>query len=115
MGATKGENALQSLCWSSLAIGGLSSSIIGVVLPSSVPTWIIFLLTASCPLIVFFATVPLVENRSSGDDGGGTTIDNVGGILARCTDLIRALRMPQVHLPLSFFFPTECSCTELPR
>jgi len=102
--ATEGENALQSLCWSSLAIGGLSSSIIGVVLPSSVPTWIIFLLTASCPLIVFFASMPLVEKRSGGDDGGGTTIDNIGGILARCTDLIRALRMPQFHLPLSFFF-----------
>ena len=93
---TEGENALQTLCWGSLAVGGLLGSTIGMI-ASDAPPAIVFLLTATCPALVLLAAAALAERRA---------IDAAApaGVGAQLQALWGALRLPAVWKPLLFFF-----------
>ena len=105
--ATEGENALQSLCWGSLAIGGLAGSLVGMFAASAVPVWAIFALTASCPGLVLLASRALTEGSSEPSKAGCTGRERSTGRLesvrAQLVALIAALREPSIWRPLSFF------------
>jgi Na+/melibiose symporter-like transporter len=97
---TEGENALQSLCWGSLAVGGLTGSGLGMA-ASSVPTTTIFALCASCPALVLLASRALVEEPAP---AGRATTTGVRAMRRQLGSMYDALRTPAIYLPLLFFF-----------
>ena len=98
----EGENALQSLCWGSLAFGGLAGSAIGMVAASAVPVGHIFVLSAACPALVLLASHALPEPTArlggAGGMGGGMV-----AIRAAVSALFGAFRLPHIWKPLAFF------------
>jgi len=91
---TEGEDALQTICWGSLSIGGLVGSGIGIAAISTASLSLIFSITALAPLLSLVTAILLPEKRSQG----------VAGVKTQITSLISALRQPRIHRPLAFFF-----------
>lgn len=96
---TEGENALQTLSWGSLAVGGLAGSAIGMVAASKLSVGHIFLVTASCPALVLVSAGFLSESRSAEQKQGGGA-----AVATQIRALFGALRQPSIYRPLIFFF-----------
>jgi len=99
---SEGEDALQSLCWGSLAVGGLVGSLLGI-LTASAPPWCTFLATAVCPGFVLVASYALTESSSS----KSKLPDKESGFRAisrQLRSLSEALCKPSISGPLLFFF-----------
>jgi len=97
---TEGENALQSLCWGALAVGGLCGSGLGFA-ASAVPACAIFGLSAACPALVLAASHALSEPPHS--EPRGTAGGSLAALGAAGAALLRALRLPSIYKPLCFF------------
>mmetsp|Transcript_15722 Transcript_15722/g.31334 ORF Transcript_15722/g.31334 Transcript_15722/m.31334 type:complete len:455 (-) Transcript_15722:157-1521(-) len=91
---TEGEDALQTLCWGSLSIGGLLGSGIGMATASSASPFFIFSITALAPLLSLLAAALLPEKRNT----------VATSVKLQVTSLISALKQPRIHRPLAFFF-----------
>lgn len=98
---TEGENALQSLCWSALAVGGLTGSAVGIVASSSAPLWVIFLITASCPALVLVASFFVIEEAKETSTSTAKNLQEV--MWHQIGSLFDALRQPTIWRPLLFF------------
>lgn len=96
---TEGENALQSLCWGSLAVGGLAGSAFGMVASATVPTWVVFVLTASCPALVLLASRALTEPPVAAT----AAVTGLAAVRKQGAALLGALRQPAIWRPLLFF------------
>mmetsp|Transcript_40974 Transcript_40974/g.49208 ORF Transcript_40974/g.49208 Transcript_40974/m.49208 type:complete len:377 (-) Transcript_40974:392-1522(-) len=104
---TEGEDALQSLCWGSLAVGGLVGSLLGIVAVSTVPPWGIFLATAACPGFVLAASALLTEPIKEATKEGVTLSgwkQSQAAVRTQLTSLTTALSQPTIWRPLLFFF-----------
>lgn len=93
---TEGEDALQTLCWGSLSVGGLVGSGLGVLSGSRAPPSFVFAVTALAPLLSLLSAAVLPERRAEGDAAAG--------VRAQVAALVAALRRPRIHRPLAFFF-----------
>jgi len=96
---TEGENALQSLCWSSLAVGGLTGSGLGMAAASSLSVSSVFLLSAVCPGLVLLASRALSEAPPA----EAPTASGLAAVRQQLGQLVSALRTPSIHRPLLFF------------
>ena len=108
-GGTEGENALQSLCWGSLAIGGLTSSALGIVIASRAPTSVIFLITANCPGLILIGLIflrerPTNERRSDDSSFSESKRGSAASVRHQIATLFKALQIPSIWRPLTFFF-----------
>ena len=110
---TEGENALQSLCWGSLSVGGLAGSGIGMIAASSLSVSHIFLLSASCPALGLLASQALTEvpPADSEQTVGGVTASTgtstggpIAAVKAQVVALLQALRNETIWKPLLFFW-----------
>mmetsp|Transcript_40975 Transcript_40975/g.49211 ORF Transcript_40975/g.49211 Transcript_40975/m.49211 type:complete len:293 (-) Transcript_40975:392-1270(-) len=104
---TEGKDALQSLCWGSLAVGGLVGSLLGIVAVSTVPPWGIFLATAACPGFVLAASALLTEPIKEATKEGVTLSgwkQSQAAVRTQLTSLTTALSQPTIWRPLLFFF-----------
>ena len=95
---TEAENALQSLCWGSLAVGSCVGSVVGMLAASSTPAHAIFGLAALCPLLVLLASRALHDSRPTSDGGGKRAL-----VSQQLVALCEALCTPSIWRPLLFF------------
>jgi len=116
--ASEGEDALQALCWGSLAIGGLVGSLLGILAVSSVPPWVILLSTAICPAFVLAASYTLIEvpkgcetvslDRKDNNmrSSSSLKIAKAGyeAVGRQLTAVSSALSQPLIWRPMLFFF-----------
>jgi len=107
---TEGENALQALCWGSLAVGGLAGSGLGMVAASSVSVSRVFLLTAACPLLVLLASRALSETPLPVGKAGSS---GLSALRHQLSLLAAALRSPSIFKPLLFFLAQSAIVPDL--
>ncbi|MGA1409522.1 MAG: folate/biopterin family MFS transporter [Prochlorotrichaceae cyanobacterium] len=89
-----GAGSLQSLCWSTLAIGGLLTAYLSGFLLERFGTQAIFLITASFPLLVSWAAGLINEEPSDRK--------NWQGLKDQTVALWGALRQKQIWMPAMF-------------
>jgi len=100
---TSGGGALQSLCWSCQAFGGLASAYASGSLLDALGPKPVFGITAVFPLIVVAAAAQLVEERRPGLLAGGPS--SLGqAATAQAQLLWSAVSQRRVWLPAAFIF-----------
>lgn len=96
--------SLQSLCWGTTALGGLTTAYLSGFLLERLDTQSVFLITATFPLLVslivgFIQEVPTTEGAS------------LGQIRQQVRQLRQALTQPAIWLPTAFLFIWQATPT----
>jgi len=96
-GDPKLAGGLQSLCWGSSAMGGITSAYFSGVLLETIGTRGLFGITASLPLLVTLVSLSIRETRLSFDYSSSISLAKEQAMLLRL-----ALTQKSVYLPLFF-------------
>jgi folate/biopterin transporter len=89
--------SLQSLCWATTAVGGLTTAYLSGFLLEHLSIRSIFLITASFPLLVLI-TATLIQDEKV------TTALNLGAARAQLGQVKQAIMRKQIWLPVLFVF-----------
>lgn len=99
---SKGGN-LQSLCWSSAAVGGILSAYFSGSLLTTVTPQTVFLITAAFPLLISLSGL-LISEEAAVQISEVQDSESLGGVKKQLMDLFRTLKNPAIYLPALFVF-----------
>lgn len=102
VGGSSGGGALQSLCWSCQAVGGLASAYAAGSLLAALGPKPVFAITAVFPLLVIAAAAQLAEEKSSALAGGAGSLGEAAE--TQLCVLWGAVSQRRVWLPAAFLF-----------